>query len=96
MRDPDIAAGVAAILALVIALALRATGIAKGLPPFMTTSLDIGNRELQPVERSIQERATLLSTTSSSLRFQDVTPRELEILAGYTAVFLARQGSLIF
>ncbi len=38
----------------------------------------------------------MLSTTSSSLRFQDVTPRELEILAGYTAVFLARQGSLIF
>jgi len=38
----------------------------------------------------------LLSATHPSLRFQDVTSQELEILAGYTAVFLARQGSLVF
>jgi len=38
----------------------------------------------------------LLSATHPSLRFQDVTSQELETLAGYTAVFLARQGSLVF
>ena len=64
--------------------------------PLMTTSLEIGNRELQHVERSVQERATLLSSAHPSLRFQDVTPQELETLAGSTAVFLARQGSLVF
>ena len=64
--------------------------------PLMTTGLEIGNRELQHVERSVQERATLLSATHPSLRFQDVTPQELETLAGSIAVFLARQGSLVF
>src|SRR2546428_11237367 len=64
--------------------------------PLMTTGLEIGNRELQDVERSVQERATLLSATHPSLRFQDVTPQELETLAGSIAVFLARQGSLVF
>ncbi len=64
--------------------------------PLMTTGLEIGNRELQHVERSLQERATLLSATHPSLRFQDVTPQELETLAGSIAVFLARQGSLVF
>ena len=62
----------------------------------MTSRLEIGNRELQHVERSVQERATLLSATHPSLRFPDVSRQEREAFAEYTAVFLARQGSLVF
>ena len=52
----------------------------------MTTGLEIGNRELQHVERSVQERATLLSATHPSLRFQDVTPQELDMLVRTNAI----------
>jgi len=62
----------------------------------MTSTLEIGNRELLHVDRSVEERATLLSATHPSLRFQDVSRQELEAFAEHTAVFLARQGSLVF
>jgi CRP-like cAMP-binding protein len=62
----------------------------------MIGTVEVGNRELQHVERSVQERATLLSTTHRLLRFRDANRQELETLAEHTAVFFARQGSLVF
>ena len=57
---------------------------------------EIDNRELGVLECSVQDWATLLSTSYPALRLQDLTWPELEAVARHTQVLRARRGTVIF
>ena len=57
---------------------------------------EIDNRELGVLACSVPDRATLLSTSCSALRLQNLTGPELEAVARHTRVLRAWQGTVIF
>ena len=57
---------------------------------------EIDNRELAVLVCSVQDRATLLSTSFPALRLQDLAGPELEAIARHTRVLRARPGTVIF